>query len=73
MNLLKSPEILFYLFRSESRELEQEEQEKQEQENGKENGAQPRVLMRQRSSTPRVRKDNRLSYIDNEIKVILSS
>jgi dynactin complex subunit len=27
-------------------------------------------MMRQKSSTPKLRKDNRLSYIDNEIKVL---
>ena len=42
----------------------------EEKENGVERvGSPPRVMMRQKSSTPKPRKDNRLSYIDNEIKV----
>jgi len=34
------------------------------------NNSPPKVIMRQKSSTPKPRKDNRLSYIDNEIKVL---
>ena len=35
-----------------------------------ENKSSPQVTMRQKSSTPKTRRDNRLSYIDNEIKVL---
>ena len=34
------------------------------------NKSSPQVTMRQKSSTPKTRRDNRLSYIDNEIKVL---
>ena len=57
---------------SESMDLrEQEGTREEEKEKEKENGVEtpPRVMMRQKSSTPKPRKDNRLSYIDNEIKV----
>ena len=38
--------------------------------NGNTNSSPPKVIMRQKSSTPKPKKDNRLSYIDNEIKVL---
>jgi hypothetical protein len=59
--------------RSESRDLgEQEADEIEDKEKENDNGVEspPRVMMRQKSSTPKLRKDNRLSYIDNEIKVL---
>eukprot|EP00092_Neocalanus_flemingeri_P035707 GFUD01038878.1.p1 GENE.GFUD01038878.1~~GFUD01038878.1.p1 ORF type:complete len:1043 (+),score=277.73 GFUD01038878.1:105-3233(+) len=34
------------------------------------NSSPPKVIMRQKSTTPKPKKDNRLSYIDNEIKVL---
>jgi len=34
------------------------------------NTSPPKVIMRQKSTTPKPKKDNRLSYIDNEIKVL---
>jgi len=34
------------------------------------NSSPPKVIMRQKSMTPKAKKDNRLSYIDNEIKVL---
>jgi len=73
----KRAQTLVKLARSESRELEEKdskekEVEEKEKENGVENGVEspPRVTMRQKSSTPKTRRDNRLSYIDNEIKVL---
>jgi len=71
----KRAATLVQLARSESRDLGEQVEIKEEQveEKGKENGmesAPPRVMMRQKSSTPKPRKDNRLSYIDNEIKVL---
>jgi len=41
-----------------------------EKENGGESQAPRPVVIRQKSSTPRPRRDNRLSYIDNEIKTL---
>jgi len=38
--------------------------------NGLTNSSPPKVIMRQKSTTPKPKKDNRLSYIDNEIKVL---
>jgi len=38
--------------------------------NGITNSSPPKVIMRQKSTTPKPKKDNRLSYIDNEIKVL---
>jgi len=35
-----------------------------------EDGSRPKVILRQKSPNPKARKDNRLSYIDNEIKVL---
>jgi len=67
----KRAQTLVKMARSESRELEEVEA-KEEVVEEKENGVEiaPRVTMRQKSSTPKTRRDNRLSYIDNEIKVL---
>jgi len=70
----KRAQTLVKLARSESRELEENDSKEKQvvEEKEKENGVEspPRVMMRQKSSTPKTRRDNRLSYIDNEIKVL---
>jgi len=70
----KRAETLVLQARSDTKEQEEAAEEGEaveEKENGVERvGSPPRVTMRQKSSTPKPRKDNRLSYIDNEIKVL---
>merc|ERR1712059_179768 len=47
-----------------------EKGEEMEVDRSAEDGSQPKVILRQKSPNPKARKDNRLSYIDNEIKVL---
>jgi len=47
-----------------------EKGEEMEVDRSAEDGSRPKVILRQKSPNPKARKDNRLSYIDNEIKVL---